>query len=111
MENTNEFDKAIKFSFNESVNYAEKAVVSKHILRKNTGNISLFAFDKEEGLSEHSAPFDALVNVVDGKADIIIDGKSNILQAGDAIIMPANVPHALKAIEKFKMVLTMIKGD
>ena len=111
MENTNEFDKAIKFSFNESVNYAEKAVVSKHILRKNTGNISLFAFDKEEGLSEHSAPFDALVNVVDGKADIIIDGKSNILQAGDAIIMPANVPHALKAIEQFKMVLTMIKGD
>ncbi len=107
---TNEFEKGKKFSFNKSIQYAEKAVVSKHILKKETGNISLFAFDKGEGLSEHTAPFDAVVFIVDGKADIIIDGTSNILEAGETIIMPANIRHALKAVEKFKMVLTMIKS-
>jgi len=108
MEN-NEFIKGEKFSFNSSIAYSEKAVVSKHILKKETGNISLFAFDKGEGLSEHTAPFDAVVYIVDGKADIIIDGKSNILEANETIIMPANIRHALLALEKFKMVLTMIK--
>jgi quercetin dioxygenase-like cupin family protein len=106
----NEFEKGIKFSFNNNIKYADKAVVSKHILKKETGNISLFAFDKGEGLSEHTAPFDAVVFIVDGKADIIINGVSNILEAGETIIMPANIPHALKAIEKFKMVLTMIRS-
>ena len=109
MEN-NEFEKGIKFSFANSISYAEKAVVSKHILKKSTGNISLFAFDKGEGLSEHTTPFDALVLIVDGKADIIINGVSNILKIGDTIIMPANIPHALKAEERFKMVLTMIRS-
>ena len=75
----NEFDKGVKFSFNDSIQYNESAVVSKHILKKGNGNVSLFAFDKGEGLSEHSTPFDAVVYIVDGKADIIIDGKSNIL--------------------------------
>jgi quercetin dioxygenase-like cupin family protein len=107
---SNEFEKGMKFSFNNSINYAEKAVVSKHILKKETGNISLFAFDKGEGLSEHTAPFDAVVFIVDGKADIIINGVSNILEAGETIIMPANISHALKAVEKFKMLLTMIKS-
>ena len=107
---SNEFEKGKKFSFNNSINYAEKAVVSKHILKKETGNISLFAFDKGEGLSEHTAPFDAVVFIVDGKADIIINGVSNILDAGETIIMPANISHALKAVEKFKMLLTMIKS-
>ncbi len=107
---SNEFEKGKKFSFNNSINYAEKAVVSKHILKKETGNISLFAFDKGEGLSEHTAPFDAVVFIVDGKADIIINGVSNILEAGETIIMPANISHALKAVEKFKMLLTMIKS-
>lgn len=111
MENTNEFEKGIKFSFNETINYADKAVVSKQILKQQKGNITLFALDKGEGISEHKTPFDALVNVVDGKADIIIDGQSNILEAGESIIMPANIPHALKAVEKFKMVLTMIKSE
>jgi len=105
----NEFKKAVKFSFNDSINYNEKSVVSKHILKKENGNVSLFAFDKGEELSEHTAPFDAMVHIVDGKADIIIDGKSNILEANESIIMPANIPHALKAVESFKMVLTMIK--
>lgn len=107
---TNEFAKGEKFSFGDSIGYAEKAVVSKHVLKKDTGNITLFAFDKGEGLSEHTTPFDALVLVVDGKAEIIIDGASTILSSTESIIMPANVPHALKAIERFKMVLTMIKS-
>ena len=107
---SNEFEKGKIFSYDKSIGYAEKAVVSKHILKKETGNISLFAFDKGEGLSEHTTPFDAAVFIVDGKADIKIDGVSNVLEAGESIIMPANVPHALLAIEKFKMVLTMLKS-
>ncbi len=106
----NEFEKGMKFSFDKSISYADKAVVSKHILKKQTGNISLFAFDKGEGLSEHTTPFDAMVLVVDGKAEIIIDGSAHLLESGDSIIMPADIPHALKAVEKFKMVLTMIKS-
>ncbi|OFY48847.1 MAG: cupin [Bacteroidetes bacterium GWF2_41_31] len=105
----NEFEKGKKFSYNNSIAYADKAVVSKHVLKTETGNISLFAFDQGEGLSEHTAPFDAVVYIVDGKADILINGQSNLLEAGETIIMPANIPHALTAIEKFKMVLTMIK--
>ena len=108
---TNEFEKEKKFSYKGSISYAEQAVVSKHILKKETGNISLFAFDKGEGLSEHTAPFDAVVYIVDGKAEIIIDGNSNVLGSGETIIMPANIPHALKAVERFKIVLTMIKNN
>ena len=107
--NNNEFEKGKKFSYNNSIAYADKAVVSKHVLKTETGNISLFAFDQGEGLSEHTAPFDAVVYIVDGKADILINGESNVLEAGETIIMPANIPHALTAIEKFKVVLTMIK--
>jgi quercetin dioxygenase-like cupin family protein len=107
---SNEFEKGKIFSYPQSIAYAEKAVVSKHIIKKETGNISLFAFDKGEGLSEHTAPFDAVVQIVDGRADVIIDGASNVLEAGETIIMPANIPHALNAVEQFKMVLTMIKS-
>jgi quercetin dioxygenase-like cupin family protein len=92
------------------IDYQEGAVVSREIIRKETGTVTIFAFDKGEGLSEHTAPFDAMVQVVDGKAEIIISGKSNILGAGDMIIMPANDPHALNALERFKMVLTMIRS-
>ncbi|MEN6592083.1 MAG: cupin domain-containing protein [Methanobacterium sp.] len=92
------------------IEYQEGAVVSREIIRKETGTVTIFAFDKGEGLSEHTAPFDAMVQVVDGKAEIIIDGKSNILDAGEMIIMPANVPHALNALERYKMVLTMIRS-
>jgi quercetin dioxygenase-like cupin family protein len=106
----NEFEKGTKFSLNDSIDYANKAVVSKHVLRKGSGNITLFAFDKGEGLSEHTTPFDAMVTIVDGKAEIVIDGNSNILEAGETIVMPANIPHALVAVERFKMVLTMIKS-
>jgi len=106
---TNEFERGKKFSYDKSISYAEKAVVSKIVLKNEKGDISLFAFDKGEGLSEHSSPFDALVYIVDGSAEIIINGNSNMLEAGESIIMPSNTPHALKAVEPFKMVLTMIK--
>jgi len=108
---SNEFEKGKAFSFNDSVDYSEGGIVSKTVLKKETGNISLFSFDKGEALSEHTAPFDAIIHVVDGKGEIIIGGKSNILEAGQTIIMPANIPHAVYATEKFKMLLTMIKSE
>ncbi len=107
---SNEFEKAKVFSFNDSVEYASGGILSKTVLKKETGNISLFSFAKGEALSEHTAPFDAMIQVVDGKGEILIGGKSFILEAGQTIIMPANIPHAVKAVEKFKMVLTMIKS-
>ena len=91
------------------VDYQPDAVVSKTLIKKDKGTVTVFAFDKGQGLSDHTAPFDALVQIVDGKADIIIDGKSNITNVGELTIIPANVPHSLKAIENFKMMLVMIK--
>jgi quercetin dioxygenase-like cupin family protein len=105
-----EFEKGKAFNFNDSIEYSDGGIVSKTVLKKETGNISLFSFDKGEALSEHTAPFDAVLQVVDGKGEIIIGGKSNILEAGQTIIMPANITHAVKAMEKFKMVLTMIRS-
>lgn len=92
------------------IEYQEGSVVSREIIRKETGTVTIFAFDKGEGLSEHTAPFDAMVQIVDGVAKITISGKENILNKGDMIIMPANEPHALTALEKYKMVLTMIRS-
>lgn len=91
------------------VGYQEGAVVSRQITKAEAGNVTLFAFDKDQGLSEHTAPYDALVHVLEGEAEVTIAGKPFHLKAGDAIIMPANDPHALKAIQKFKMLLTMIR--
>jgi len=108
---SNEFEKARIFSFAESIEYSEGGIVSKTVLKKSTGNISLFSFAKGEALSEHTAPFDAMIQVVEGKGEIIIGGKSFFLEAGQTIIMPANIPHAVKAVEKFKMVLTMIRSN
>jgi len=92
------------------VAYQPGAVVSRVILKKATGNVTLFAFDKDQGLSEHTTPFDALVLVLDGVAEITIGGAPCVLRAGDMVVMPANVPHALKAPERFKMALTMIRA-
>jgi quercetin dioxygenase-like cupin family protein len=94
----------------ELIEYQKGAVVSKEILRKDTGTVTIFAFDRGEGLSEHTAPFDAVVHVIDGKAEITISGNKNILERGDLIIMPANEPHSLHAVERFKMILTMIRS-
>lgn len=96
-------------NFKEDISYAPNSVVSKRILEKSTGNITLFAFDKDQKLSEHTAPFDALVQCVEGEVQITIDNKEYHLNENDSIIMPANIPHAVYATEKFKMLLTMIK--
>lgn len=92
------------------LSYAAGAVVSKTLIKKEKGTVTSFAFDKGQGLSEHTAPFDAMVHVVDGQAEVLIKGKQHIVKAGEFIIMPANVPHALNAIEAFKMLLIMIRG-
>lgn len=98
------------FAIKNLVNYAEKAVVSKTILKKPTGTITLFAFDKGEGLSEHTAPYEALIQVFDGEAEITIGGVAHTVSKSQSIIMPANVPHAVHAKERFKMMLTMVKS-
>ncbi len=108
-QNAIEFAKA--FSFNTSIDYSNKSIVSKKIISAKGGNISLFAFDMGEELSEHTAPFDALVQILDGKAEIIIDGVLNQVNKGESIIMPADIPHALRAGESFKMLLTMLKTE
>lgn len=92
------------------VDYQKDSVVSKTLVNKPAGTITLFAFDEGQSLSEHTAPFDALIYVMDGEGEVIIDGKSNQLLAGEIILMPANVPHAVKALQKFKMMLIMVKS-
>lgn len=91
------------------VDYQDGAVVSREIINKKAGTVTLFAFDEGQGLSEHTAPFDALVYLLAGEAEIIISGKPVRLKEGEMVIMPANKPHALKAVTKFKMILTMIR--
>jgi quercetin dioxygenase-like cupin family protein len=92
------------------VDYREGSVVSRTIVRKEGGNVTLFAFDRGQGLSEHTAPFDALVCLLDGEAEITISGRVHPMKAGDLILMPASEPHALRATSRFKMLLTMIRG-
>lgn len=93
----------------ELVAYQPGAVVSRALLKKATGTVTVFAFDKDQGLSEHTAPFDALVHVLEGVAEITLGGATSRLGKDDMILMPANVPHGLKAIEPFKMTLVMIR--
>lgn len=92
------------------VNYQNGAVVSREVLRKKTGTITIFAFDEGQGLSEHTTPFDAVANVVEGDMEITIAGTPHRVKVGDTLIMPANQPHALKAITKSKMLLIMIRS-
>jgi quercetin dioxygenase-like cupin family protein len=105
-----EFEKAQIFDLAGSVDWSSGATVSKMVIKKETGNITLFSFDAGQSLSEHSAPFDAFVLVTEGKGRIIIDKKPYDLSAGEFIVMPANIPHAVQALERFKMMLVMIKG-
>lgn len=93
-----------------SVAYQEKSIVSQTLLKRSSGTLTLFAFDKGQALSEHTAPFDAVVQVIDGQAQIIIAGKPYLVSAGEYIIMPANVPHAVNAVERFKMLLIMLRS-
>ena len=101
---------ADKFNLLNSINYQKKAVVSREIAGKIAGTVTIFAFDEGQGLSEHTAPFDALVYILEGKAEVIISGKPNSVAAGEMIVMPAGKPHALKALDKFKMLLIMIRS-
>ncbi len=94
----------------ELAGYQEGAVVSRTLINQKTGTVTLFAFDAGQELSEHTAPYDALVQVLDGEAEIVIAGQPHQLKAGDSIIMPANDPHAVKALTRFKMMLTMIRS-
>ena len=100
----------LKHSLLDMVGYQEGAVVSKTLIDKKTGTVTLFAFAQGQGLSHHTAPFDALVQVLDGEAEIRISGTSLHVEPGEIIVMPANEPHALKAIKQFKMMLTMIRS-
>ena len=92
------------------VGYDKGSVVSRTIIDKKTGTVTIFSFDKGQGISEHTAPFDAMVEILDGEAEITISGKPHTVKAGEFIIMPADKPHALKAVKKFKMALIMIRS-
>lgn len=93
------------------VGYQNGSVVSRTIMQKRTGTVTIFSFDKGEGLSEHTAPFDALVYIIDGTAEITIGGEPVVIGKGEMTIMPANIPHALKALTPYKMMLVMIRSD
>jgi len=104
------FEHSNVFRFPEKVDYSSEGIISKRIIDRPAGTITLFSFDEGQRLSTHSAPYDALLQVVEGKAEVIISDVQHILKTGETIIMPAGIPHAVNAPEKFKMVLTMIKG-
>lgn len=104
------FAKSSAFSFDDMIEYSEGGVISKQVLKNDAGNVTLFSFDRGQGLSEHTAPFDALVQILDGRAEVRLDGKPFTLAKGESVIMPAGVRHSLHAVERFKMLLTMIRG-
>jgi quercetin dioxygenase-like cupin family protein len=110
MDKTREKEKGVPFKLEDEVAYADGSVVSKTLLNSAAGTITLFSFDAGQGLSEHTAPFDAVVNILDGEAKITIGGRPNLVSKGDMLIMPANVTHALLAEKPFKMLLVMIRG-
>lgn len=105
------FNTAEVYTLKNMVDYADGSTVSKIIIRNDKGNLTLFAFDKGQNLSEHSAPFDAIVQVLEGTGTIIINKEEHSVGAGELIVMPANVPHAVEAPERFKMLLIMIKAS
>jgi len=94
----------------DMVTYQDGSIVSKEIIKKPTGTVTIFAFDQDQGLSEHTAPFDAMVYVLDGEAEILISGEAHQLRKGEMIIMPGGKPHALRAVKRFKMMLVMVKS-
>ena len=103
------FESGSKYNLKGSIEVAEGGIVSKQFIKNKGGNITLFAFDKDQGLSEHTAPFDAIVQIIEGKAKVSVDDNSQIVSEGEMINMPATIPHAIHAVEAFKMCLIMIK--
>ncbi|MFH1837335.1 MAG: cupin domain-containing protein [Candidatus Omnitrophota bacterium] len=102
--------KNIVFNVASSIDYQVGSVVSKTLANKGTGTVTLFAFDEGQGLSEHTAPYDAIVYIVDGEAEVVISTETYKVKSGEMIIMPANKPHSLKALQRFKMLLVMIRS-
>jgi quercetin dioxygenase-like cupin family protein len=105
-----EMPAAQALSLNSLVNYQEGAVVSRTLLKRATGTLTLFAFDQGQGLSEHTSPFDAVAHLLEGEAEITIAGKPLLAKSGEVVLLPANHPHAVKALEKYKMLLSMIRS-
>jgi len=110
-QDTGTIEKGEPFHLSDNISYAIGSVASKTLLKKESGNITLFSFEQGQGLSEHTAPFDAVVLILDGTAEITISGTAKTVEEGELLIMPANVPHALQAVERFKMLLVMIKSQ
>jgi quercetin dioxygenase-like cupin family protein len=104
------FEHSNVFRFTEKVDYSSEGIISKRVIDRPVGTVTLFSFDQGQRLSAHSAPYDAMLQVIEGKAEIMINEAQFVLSVGEAIIMPAGISHAVNALEKFKMVLTMIKG-
>lgn len=102
--------KGIIFSANKVVDYADGGVISKELVHSNAGSVTLFSFDAGQGLSEHSAPFDALIQVIEGKMELTVEGTKHVISAGESFIIPNNAHHSVNAAERFKMIITMIRG-
>lgn len=111
MSETDAAPKGTVFDLVSFVTYADGSVVSKTLLNRKSGTMTLFAFDRGQGLSEHTAPFDAAVYILDGEAEISIGGEKKHAATGEMVVMPANIPHALQARQRFKMLLVMIRGE
>ncbi len=111
MENNTETKKGIPFELTTHVDYAAGSIVSKTLLKKDTGNITLFSFERGQGLSEHTSPYDAVVYILDGQAEITLGGETQKVKSGEMLIMPANIAHGLHADKRFKMLLIMIRGQ
>lgn len=105
-----QIEKSKSFAANEMIDYAEGGIVSKEFIHTKGGSMTLFSFDKGQQLSEHSAPFDAVLQIIDGAMEITVDGTPHVVNAGEMFIIPANAPHAVNAIKPFKMIITMIKN-
>lgn len=102
--------KGIIFSANKVIDYADGGVISKELVHSNAGSVTLFSFDAGQGLSEHSAPFDALIQVIEGKMELTVEGTKHVISAGESFIIPSNAHHSVNAAERFKMIITMIRG-
>lgn len=103
-------EKGTVFPANEVIDYADGGVVSKELVHNNAGSVTLFSFDAGQGLSEHSAPFDALIQVIDGKMELTVEDTKHVISAGELFIIPSGARHSVNAPERFKMIITMIRG-
>lgn len=104
------FEKGKVFGVNEMIDYADGGVVSKELIHNDSGSVTLFSFDAGQGLSEHSAPYDALIQVIDGEMELTVEGHKDVIKAGEAFVIPSGAHHSVNAAKRFKMMITMIRG-